>query len=158
MAAEPAEPIVPAGFAVPRALVTEHTELRPLGAEHNLSDYEAWTSSIEHIRSTPGFGPGRSWPDPELTLEQNQADLEMHWRHFQERVGFTYTVLDRQQPDRVVGCVYIYPDPSGDHPVEVRSWVVADRPELDVEVWRAVTEWLRTAWPFESFAYAPRTV
>ena len=37
--------------------------LSPLGPEHNASDYAAWTSSIDHIRATPGF-PDGSWPHP----------------------------------------------------------------------------------------------
>jgi hypothetical protein len=35
--------------------------LEPLGPEHNEQDYDAWTSSMEHIAETPGFptAPGR---------------------------------------------------------------------------------------------------
>jgi hypothetical protein len=29
--------------------------LEPLGPQHNQSDHAAWMSSIEHIRSTPGY-------------------------------------------------------------------------------------------------------
>ena len=86
-----------------------------------------------------------------MSLERNLVDLEMHQRHFEERIGFTYTVLDRADPDHVVGCVYIYPDLTGDHDVEVRSWVVASRPELDVEISTAVTTWLEGRWPFADF-------
>ena len=50
---------VSARFEPPRRLATEQFVLEPLGPEHNEGDYEAWTSSIEHIRSTPGFD-GRS--------------------------------------------------------------------------------------------------
>ena len=46
---------VPDGFAVPRELVTEEFRLEPLGPQHNEGDYEAWMSSIDHIRATPGF-------------------------------------------------------------------------------------------------------
>jgi hypothetical protein len=46
--------------------------LEPLGPEHNEDDHEAWSSSIEHIRATPGFLDGR-WPSP-MTLEENRAD------------------------------------------------------------------------------------
>jgi hypothetical protein len=38
----------------------------------------------------------------------------------------------------------------------VRSWVRASRPELDVQLWRAVTDWLADEWPFERVAYAER--
>ena len=85
--------------------------LEPLGPQHNEDDYEAWSSSIEHIRATPGYADGR-WPRP-MTLEENRADLERHARDFAARSGFTYTVLDPS--DRgVIGCVYIYPDTKGD--------------------------------------------
>jgi len=85
--------IVPADFVVPLELLTEHALLRPLGPEHNVADYSAWTSSVDHIESTPGFGPPRDWPDGKMSLAENLADLEMHRRHFHERVGFTYTVV-----------------------------------------------------------------
>ncbi len=150
------ERIVPEGFVVPPELLTEHAVLRPLGPEHNVADYHAWTSSIAHIEATPGFGPPRDWPDVDLSLEGNLADMEMHRRHFDERVGFTYTILDRAAPDRVVGCLYIYADPAGVADVEVRSWVIADRSELDHEIWSAVRIWLQVAWPFNSARYAPR--
>lgn len=154
-------PIVPADFEVPMELVTEHAVLRPLRGEHNQSDYDAWTSSIAHIKATPGFGPPRQWPEDGMSVEENLGDLEMHWQHFEQRVGFTYTVLDRSvldesQQQLVIGCVYIYDDQSGEHDVEVRSWVRADRAELDREVWLAVTAWLDTDWPFERVLYAPR--
>jgi hypothetical protein len=55
------EAFVPAGFVPPTTLVTERFRLEPLGPQHNESDLAAWTSSIEHIRSTPGYAGG-SWP------------------------------------------------------------------------------------------------
>jgi len=50
-----AEPFVPDDFAVPTGLVAPSFRLEPLGREHNERDYAAWTSSIVHIRATPGF-------------------------------------------------------------------------------------------------------
>lgn len=99
-----------------------------------------------------------------MTLAENLADLEMHARHFRERHGFTYTVLERAT-GTVVGCVYIYPvgaadaDRSSDligHDASIRSWVSAAYAPLDRRLWAAVTEWLDEAWPFERVAYAPR--
>jgi hypothetical protein len=34
--------------------------------------------------------------------------------------------------------------------------VRASRAELDVKLWRAVTDWLEGEWPFERVAYAER--
>jgi hypothetical protein len=154
---------VPADFEAPRGLRTADFVLEPLGPEHNEPDHAAWSSSIEHIRSTPGFDepvdPEDTEPWPrEMTSEQNMRDLEMHARHFRDREGFTYTVLDPSDGD-VIGCVYIYPsrrDPQYD--VAVESWVRVSHAHLDVALWTAVSEWLGgDAWPFERVLYAPRS-
>jgi hypothetical protein len=84
---------VPEEFTVPRRLETPLFVLEPLGPRHNHEDYAAWSTSIEHIRGTPGW-EGSSWPRP-MTPEDNRRDLEMHARHFESREGFTYTVIDR---------------------------------------------------------------
>jgi hypothetical protein len=144
---------VPDDFVVPRSLVTDAFRLEPLGPQHNAGDYQAWMSSIDYIRSTPGM-QWRSWPRPEMTLAENLADLEGHASDFANRSGFTYTVL-ASDTGEIIGCVYIYPRKSGPG-AEVRSWVRADRADLDAPLYEAVSEWLRTAWPFASITYAPR--
>jgi RimJ/RimL family protein N-acetyltransferase len=143
---------VPSDFAVPLRLATPRFRLEPLGPEHNDADYRAWSSSMEHIRATPGWEES-SWPR-DMTLEENRADLQRHADDFEKRSGFTYTVLE---PDGdVVGCVYIYPSPDDRHHVRVASWVRASRAELDGPLWRAVSDWLAAEWPFERVDYAPR--
>ena len=71
---EPTRTLVPADFAVPNGLATELFVLEPLDLKHNESDYAAWTSSVEHIKGTPGFG-GRTWLDLDLSLADNAADI-----------------------------------------------------------------------------------
>ena len=115
-------PFVPDDFEPPLALDHEDFQLRPLGPEHNDSDYAAWTSSIDHIRATPGF-VGKSWPRP-MTLEENHGDLVRHAADFAGRTGFTYTVLE-PGTQTVIGCVYIYTSPTSDYDVRVKSWVRA---------------------------------
>jgi hypothetical protein len=144
---------VPPDFDVPRRLETPAFVLEPLGPEHNDLDHEAWSSSLEHIRATPGW-EGSSWPR-EMTLDENRADLERHAADFRERTGFTYTVLDPSTRD-VIGCVYVYPDRDGRNDAKVLSWVRASRAELDAALWRAVVDWLSSEWPFGSVEYAPR--
>ncbi|MGL6280377.1 MAG: N-acetyltransferase [Gaiella sp.] len=150
-------PFVPPAFAPPTGLEEDVFVLEPLGPEHNERDHDAWMGSIDHIRTTPGFGADHPdpWPVP-MTLEENLADLEMHARHFRERVGFTYTVLD-PATRAVIGCVYVYPDRTGDADAVARSWVTASRAELDAPLWRAVSAWLASeAWPFARVRYAER--
>jgi hypothetical protein len=108
-------------------------------------------SSIDHIRSTPGL-EAWDWPTP-MSLEQNLDDLEQHAREFEEREGFTYSVLDGVE---VIGCVYIYPSRAEGYDAKVLSWVRASRAEMDARVWRSLSAWLTTAWPFERLAYAAR--
>jgi hypothetical protein len=145
---------VPDDFVAPPPLATAEFRLEPLGPEHNVSDYAAWTSSIDHINATPGFADW-DWPDESLTIEDNLSDLVSHSQDFAKRIGFTYTVLDADD-GHVIGCLYMYPAKRPGHDVSVRSWVTVARADLDEPLWRAVTAWIDTDWPFESPDYASR--
>jgi hypothetical protein len=111
-------------------------------------------SSIDHIRSTPGFSeeeePG--WPVA-MTLEANLEDLVRHANDFEERRGFTYSILDG---DDVIGCIYIYPDRRWGHDALVSSWVRESRAELDTAVREALSTWIDEAWVFSNPHYAGR--
>ncbi len=155
------ELFVPEDFVVPDGLVAEDSRLAPLGPQHNEADYAAWTSSIDHIRATPGFREG-NWPR-EMSLTDNLRDLQRHAEDFAERRGFTYTVLSTGTGE-VIGCVYIYPvggqgpgSGEGRRRASVESWVRADHAALDPAVHDAVITWLERDWPFDSIEYAPRT-
>jgi hypothetical protein len=145
---------VPEDFAVPPGLVSEAFVLEPLGEQHNRADLRAWTSSIAHIRATPGY-PDSTWPQRVYSLEENAADLRRHAADFSERTGFTYTVLDPADRD-VIGCVYIYPSRDARFDADVRSWVTAERAELDRPLYDAVSAWLAAEWPFAKPKYATR--
>ncbi len=143
---------VPTDFVPPTSFTAGDFRLEPLGPEHNERDYSAWSSSIDHIRSSPGF-PDGNWPR-EMSLDENHADLERHARHFVDRIGFTYTVLDAS--DDVVGCVYIYPTKDGVHDVSVQSWVTESESARDDAFRRAIADWITSdAWPFEQPLYEP---
>ena len=147
-----ANALVPEDFEVPEGLRTETFLLEPLDVRHNASDHAAWTSSIEHIRATPGYPDGR-WPRP-MTLEENAGDLARHARDFANRTGFTYTVLDPASGE-VIGCVYLYPGRDG-YDADVRSWVRADRAALDRTLYDVIRRWLAEQWPFSRPDYAER--
>jgi RimJ/RimL family protein N-acetyltransferase len=144
-------PFVPADFEPPLSFEGPGFRLEPLGPEHNERDHDAWMSSIDHIRATPGF-PDGSWPSP-MSLERNLEDLVRHAADFSDRTGFTYSILDG---DAVIGCVYIYPMAHSDHDAEVSSWVRHDRADFDVVVWRSLSQWIGEAWPFVDPYYAAR--
>ncbi len=136
-------------FVVPLSFECPGFRLEPLGPQHNDRDHVAWMSSIDHIRQTPDF-PHDAWPTA-MTLESNLADLVRHASDFDNRSGFTYSILDG---DDVIGCVYIYPSPTAD--ASVSSWVRASRAEMDVVTWQAISTWLETDWPFTTVEYGAR--
>jgi hypothetical protein len=143
---------VPADFEVPMSIATERFHLEPLSPGHNDRDYEAWMSSIDHIRSTPGFEDS-DWPAP-MDLNENLADLVGHADDFSNRVGFTYSIIDG---DEVIGCLYIYPSGTPTYDASAKSWVRETRAEMDVIVWESVSQWLVEKWPFRNPQYAVRT-
>lgn len=138
------------GFDPPEPLSCSLFHLEVLGPEHNERDYEAWTSSMDFIRTLPGFAGG-TWPLP-MTLEENMADMEMHTREYHDRTGFTYSILDGED---IIGCVYIYPPktPDADHDARVLSWVTVSRADDEDAVRTALRAWLDSAWPFVRIDY-----
>jgi RimJ/RimL family protein N-acetyltransferase len=148
-------PFVPDDFDPPLELVCADFRLEPLGPQHNERDHAAWTTSIEHIRATPGFGEWK-WPPAEgMSLEANRRDLARHADDFANRRGFTYSVLSADH-DEVIGCIYIYPARDGEHDAAVHSWVRAQDADLDIPLHAAVSRWLSERWPFARPAYASR--
>lgn len=139
---------VPVDFTPPTSLVTAELRLEPLGPQHNEADHAAWMSSIEHIRSTPGYLDSDWPPSDGMTLEENLGDLRGHADDFVRGKGFTFTVLDPMDGD-VIGCVYLYPSKSEQWDVTVHSWVRADRSDLDGPLADAVAGWLAADWPWK---------
>ena len=150
-----AHSFVPSSFDVPLSYAWAEFRLEPLGSEHNERDHVAWMSSIDHIRSTPGFSPEEEpdWPEA-MTLDENLQDLLRHARHFEERRGFTYSVLEG---DDVVGCIYIYPGRLAGHDAVISSWVRESHAASDSAVREALGAWIDKAWPFSNPHYAGRS-
>jgi hypothetical protein len=145
-------PFVPPSFEAPQSYAWSDFHLEPLDEQHNDRDHDAWMSSIDHIRSTPGFSPQEepSWPVA-MTLERNMEDLVRHAKDFRERRGFTYSILEGEA---VIGCIYIYPSRLPDRDAEISSWVRESRAELDALVREALAKWIDESWPFSNPHYA----
>lgn len=145
---------VPPSFEVPLASAWSEFHLEPLGEQHNERDHAAWMSSIDHIRSTPGFSPQEesNWPIA-MTPEANLEDLVRHAKDFQERRGFTYSILDG---DDVIGCIYIYPSRLPGHDASISSWVRESRARSDTAIRETLAKWIDEAWPFSNPFYAGR--
>ncbi|MBO0842699.1 MAG: hypothetical protein J2O46_05905 [Nocardioides sp.] len=141
-----AEPLVPADFEVPIPPTHEHFVFEVLGTEHNESDLEAWSTSIDHIHGSPGWSTG-GWPDRVYTLAENLADLRKHRDHHVRHLDFAWTVLDPADTARVIGCVYLKPDPTSAADAEARSWVSLVAADLDLPLRRHLAPWWESAWP-----------
>jgi hypothetical protein len=138
-------------------LRTKWFVLEPLDPKRNDADHRAWTSSIDHIRATPGFHAelwgGDDWPYP-MSLEDNLRDLTKHAEEFQLGEAFAYSVIDPRDGD-VIGCVYVDPDEVAD--ARCRMWVRAARADLDSVLEQAVREWLSGEdWNFTSVRFPGR--
>jgi hypothetical protein len=143
---------------VPAPLRTAQFVLQPLGPEHNERDHRAWSTSIDHIRATPGFAPGDwgsdDWPLP-MTPEQNLDDLVMHRNEFDAGEAFAYSVLDTAGRD-VIGCVYIDPDRTGAAEAMARCWVSEEWASLDQVLANGVQRWIIEEWPLASVRFPGR--
>jgi len=146
--AESSFPFLDPEFKVLETLETDRFRLRMLTVNDVVKDFDAVTSSQQHLHNI--WGPG--WPDG-LTLEQNLIDLGWHQKEFQRRRSFAYTVVALDE-SRVLGCVYIYPTRKVGYDAEVYLW--ARQSELaggmEAELTATVKSWLADKWPFKNAA------
>ena len=150
--------LVPEDFVVPDGLHTDRVELRMLGVNDLIKDYDAVMSSVDHLRSTYSRVSGSDWPLG-LTLEEDLVDLGWHQREFTLRSSFAYTVMS---PDgsTCLGCVYINPSRKRVYDASVTMWVRAAELDtgLDRHLYESVKAWLAERWPFAHPAYPGREI
>jgi RimJ/RimL family protein N-acetyltransferase len=148
----------PLDMAVPAELRTEEFVLRPLRATDVELDYDAVMSSREMLRR---WGGG-SWPSDDFTLAGNLSDLEGHESEHEQRVAFTFTVMNPDETE-CLGCMYLTPFREliswmGEKaPVEVddftavcRFWARQSRvgDGLDGRLFDAIQQWFEDEWHF----------
>lgn len=150
-------PLVPADFKVPHSAEAEGFKLVPLGPSLVGMDFDAYMSSIEHLQKT--FSRSPNWPHKGISSVDALRDMENEEARFKSRQSFAYAVLT---PDgsRERGCVYIAPSAVNGYDAVVRMWVTkADYDAgFDAELYKWVTDWIQTAWPFKTVAYPGRAV
>jgi len=114
-------------------------------------DYPAVMGSRESLWAK--FGELWGWPPPDMTLEQDRADLARHAREMEANESFNYAVLDAGETE-LLGCVYIDPPPAGAD-AEASWWVVDAHAKgpLDAALEVTVPAWLAEAWGFQSVHY-----
>lgn len=127
------------GFQPPPPLAAQDWHLTPLHPDLSEVDYQAWKSCRERlVRELDWNG----WPGPEFSLEENRLDLAEHYREFEDREAYAYSVLSGED---CVGCLYIEPWSSG---AQLAFWFRDDWLPRETEVIEAVLKWLE-GWPFD---------
>lgn len=134
-------------FVPPVSITTSQMELVPLTPELNVLDFQAAQSSIEHLRTTLQWG---NWPSPDSTEEANEADLVNHWKEFEQKEAYAYSVL---APDGApcLGCVYLKPDQNDPRGMRMAYWIVESQLEhdLDVHLVDTVLDMIADTWPVD---------
>jgi len=148
---------VPEDFRVPQRIEQANYVLRPLTTADVEKDYEAVMSSKDSLRQI--FGENDAWPDEQMTLQENERDLQRHQTDFEQRQGFTYTV-ETPEGDSCLGCVYIYPAQRGDYDARVYYWVrdSAKAQGVEAQLGAFLRQWLREAWPFRQPVFPGRDI
>ena len=101
---------------------------------------------------------GGRWPSPDLTLEEDLSDLEMHQSEHLEREAFTYTVVSLDE-DSVLGCIYIMPPfPGEEVDAAVQFWLRQNLWErgMESDFYPVLREWIESDWPFDTVVYPGR--
>lgn len=148
---------LPSDFEVPTLIETVDFKIVPLGPDLVEIDFEAYMSSIEHLQRT--FTRSTDWPRKDISHADAMRDMEAERDRFKNRQSFAYAVLT---PDgrRELGCVYVSPRAVGPYDAVVRIWVTKAEYDVgfDAKLYKWVTDWMRTAWPFAKVAYPGRSI
>lgn len=144
---------------VPAELRTDEFVLRPLRTTDVELDYEAVMDSREMLRR---WGGG-SWPADDFTLSGNLADLQEHESEHEQRVAFTFTVMNPAETE-CLGCVYLIPlqkirywmddglsGENDDFMALCRFWARQSRlaDGLDGRLFDALRQWFGEKWQFK---------
>ena len=142
---------VPAEYKVPARLVRKGHQLVPLGPALAKHDFDAYMSSIDHIKAN--FGSGK-WPYPGITMAEAVKDVEGEEERFKARKSFTYAVLSPDGKEEL-GCVYIQPSREREHDAVVAMWTTkkAFDAGLQTKLETNVRAWLKKDWPFQRVLY-----
>jgi hypothetical protein len=147
--------LVPDSFQVPREYKTKTYKLVPLGPDVAKLDYEAYMSSIEHIRSTMGG----KWPRPELTMDDQAKDMAGEKAQWDQRKSFPYAVLTLDGT-KELACFYIRPSNKEGYDAVATFWTTKEQADkgFEKQLYTDMKAWLARDWPFQKVAWPGREI
>jgi len=149
--------LVPKDFEPP-TLVKKDYIAKQMTVADTRADYDAVMSSIDIIHKTRGG----TWPNSDLTYEDDLADLGWHQREHDFRTNFCYVVYSPDEKE-YIGSIYFYapgepmPNAKSVEGVDVNiSWWITQKKYdegLYDQLSRDIKQWVETAWPFNKVCY-----
>ena len=111
---------VPSSVPIPSGIQTKDFKIRILTINDLVKDYDAVMSSLDHLKGI--FGPTSSWPNEDLTLEQDLIDLGWHQKEFENKTSFAFTVMNLNE-SKCLGCIYIDPSEKVGYDARIIFWI-----------------------------------
>jgi hypothetical protein len=147
--------LVPDSFQVPTTYVGANYKIVPLGPAVAELDYQAYMSSIDHIRKTQGG----TWPRPDLTMADQAKDMAGEKAQWDGRKSFPFAVLN-PEGTKELGCFYLRPSPKEGYDVVATMWVTKDQFDKGFEdqLYKDMKAWVSKAWPFKTVAWRGREI
>ena len=147
--------LVPNSFEPPKTYVAKTYKLVPLGPSVAELDYQAYMSSIDHIRKSQGG----NWPSPGLTMQDQAKDMASEKAQWDGRLSFPFAILT---PDgtKELGCFYLRPSPKQGYDVVATMWTIQEQFDQGFEdqLYKDMKAWVATAWPFKNVAWVGRDI
>lgn len=144
-------------FMPPFDVVEDQFIMRKLTVDEVEKDFNALMSSKESLRQI--FSIDDEWPMDNMTIEENYKDLKMHQDEFDNREGFAYTVVNKEDTE-CIGCIYIWPWTHGTYDSLVFYWVTDQVKALGFEetLGDYLQTWLKDFWLFEQTLMPGRNI
>ena len=146
---------IPETFELPTFFDCENFHFRVLEESIANLDFEAVMSSQKRLQGI--FGPDSNWPRPDMTLEENMADLKVHKQEFEAKIAFAYSVFNSSK-DKCLGSIYIDPSKSPDYDCEVSFWIRDDSIALEKLLYQTILDWLQAEWPFSKVLFPSKSI
>jgi hypothetical protein len=142
--------LVPESFTVPTIYMGANYKLVPLGPAVAEMDYQAYMSSIDHIKKSQGG----NWPRPDLTLADQAKDMAGEKSQWDGRKSFPFAVLNREGT-KEFGCFYLRPSAKEGYDVAITMWVTKDQFDkgFEEQLYKDMKVWIAKSWPFQKPAW-----